>query len=132
MMGSDKQITVAIALSPDPELLPVVDAVVSRLAEQMGFEESQRFNLQQGIQQACRCALENCGGRRGEELRLEFSAFSDRLEVVVEDGQDATKVAEADSFLLNQLLDRVAFEETGEGKLRMTLVKYLDRVGSDG
>lgn len=129
-MGSDKQIAVALALTPDPDLLPVVQGLVNRLAEQMGFGEVQRLNLQEGVRQACRQLIENWGEDGEEEMRLEFSGFSDRLEIVVENGEGAAESAEADAFLLNQLLDRVAFEETREGKSRIILVKYLSRVGS--
>ena len=129
-MGSDKQIAVAMALTPDLGLLPVVEGLVNRLAEKMGFGESQRLNLQKGVGRACRQLIENWGGNGGGEMQLEFSGFSDRLEIVVEDGEGAREAAEPDSFLLNQLLDRVVFEETGEGKSRITLVKYLSRVES--
>lgn len=124
-MGSDKRLAVAMALTPDPELLPVVQGLVSGLAEQLGFGEGQRLNLQQGVLQACRGAM-GTGSEDGvEELRLEFSGFADRLEIVVEEGEGLCEPSGADSFLLNQLLDRVSFEELAEGHRRLTLVKYL-------
>lgn len=129
-MGSDKRIHVAMTLTADPELLPVVRGLVGQMAEQMGFKETQRLNLQQGVQQACRRAMAEGIGKGGETLHLDFTSFPDRIEIVVEEGVKASLNAEANSFLLNQLLDRVVFEETDEGKLRLTLVKYLSPVGS--
>lgn len=130
VMGSDKQIAVAVALTPDLGLLPVLQGLVNRLAEKMGFGESQRFNLQEGVRQACRSLIENWGERGDEEMELKFSGFSDRLEIVVENGEGGAAATGPESFLLNQLLDRVVLEETGEGKSRITLVKYLSRVES--
>ena len=124
-MGSDKRLVVALTLTPDPELLPVVQKLVKWLAERMGFGKSQRLNLQQGVEQACRLLMEKWTGEAGAEMRLEFAGFSDRLEIVVEDGEDVSEPTETDSFLLTQVLDRVAFGETREGKLRLTLVQYL-------
>lgn len=122
--------TVHFALTPAPEFLPTLKVAVSRLAEQAGVEETHRFNLQQAVAQACRRALEKEAQEAGAELRMTVSRLSDRLEIVVEGGKDASKTTEADLFLLNQLLDRVILEETAEGKRRLTLVKYFTRVGS--
>lgn len=121
-MSGDQRIAVALALTPDPSLLPVVQGVVASLAEQVGFGESQRLNLQQGVERACRRWMEAGSGKAEASLRLEFAAFPDRLEVVLEDGGEA---GEADSFLLTHLLDRVSSEEIGGGRQRLTLVKFL-------
>lgn len=126
-MGTDKKIAVTMALTPDPELLPVVRILVGRLAVQMTFPEAQRFNLQQGVAQACGRAMEHAAGRDGRPMQLAFSCFADRLEVAVE---DAGALSEADVFLLNQFFDRVAFEESAAGG-RLTLVQYLSSVGSE-
>lgn len=129
-MGGNKQIAVGMALTPDPQLLPVVQGLVNRLAEKMGFGEGQRFNLQEGVRQACRYLIENWGTSPAEDIELEFSGFADRLEIVVENGEGGGEAASPESFLLNQLLDRVVFEETEQGKSRITLIKYLSRVES--
>lgn len=124
-MGSDKRIAVALALTADPELLPVVEGLVSGLAAQLGFGESQQRNLRQGVEQACRSLMRSGKGDGRGEMRLELAGFSDRLEIVLEDGGGTCESSEADMFLLTQLLDRVALEEMGKGKSRLTLVKYL-------
>ncbi|OFV84332.1 MAG: hypothetical protein A3D93_06750 [Acidobacteria bacterium RIFCSPHIGHO2_12_FULL_67_30] len=129
-MGSDKRIAVALALTPDPDLLPVVEGLVGGLAEQMGFPENQRLNLQQGVEQACRGLMVAAAGDGEGDLRLDFAGFADRLEVTVEDGGQSEQALEADAYLLTQLLDRVSVEEIGEGHLRLTLIKYLSPVGS--
>ncbi len=128
-MGSDKRIAVAVALTPDPALLSVVEGVAGGLAEQMGFPENQRLHLQQGVEQACRGLLPAAPGGAAD-LRLDFAGFSDRLEITVEDGGQSEQALEAGAYRLTQLLDRVSVEEIGEGHLRMTLVKYLSPVGS--
>lgn len=129
-MGSEKRIAVALALTPDPALLPVVQGLAGGLAEQLGFGESQRLNLQQGIVQACRGLMEVTPGKDGAEVRLEFTGFADRLEVVLEDGGGGAGPSEENSFLLAQVLDRVSVEEVGDGRLRLTLVQYLSSAGS--
>lgn len=129
-MGSDKRMAVALVLTPDPGLLPVVQGLVGGLADQMGFAESRRINLQQGVEQACRRLLGSGPGDTGGELRLDFAAFADRLEILVENGGENSETAESDFFLLTQLLDRVAFEQTPAGKRRLTLVQHLSGVRS--
>lgn len=127
LMSDNKQNAVQLALSPAPELLPVVQSVVERLAEQMSFGENQRVSLKQGVQQICRRLLEKPANLRGRELRMEVCGFSDRMEIVLEAKGQARETEEADRVLLNQLLDRVTFEEAGNGQMRITLVKYHSR-----
>ena len=129
-MGSDRRIAVAVALTPDPALLSVVEGVAGGLAEQMGFPENRRLHLQQGVEQACRGLMQAAPGGSAADLRLNFAGFSDRLEITVEDGGQSEQALEAGAYRLTQLLDRVSVEEIGEGHLRMTLVKYLSPVGS--
>lgn len=129
-MGSDRRIAVAVALTPDPALLSVVEGVAGGLAEQMGFPENRRLHLQQGVEQACRGLMPAAPGGGAADLRLNFAGFSDRLEITVEDGGQSEQAVEAGAYRLTQLLDRVSVEEIGEGHLRMTLVKYLSPVGS--
>jgi len=124
-MGAEERTAVVLVFSPDAELIPVAEGLVSGLAEQMGFAESARMNLQQGVGRACRRLLE--GARDSGELRVQCRGFADRVEIILEDG-GAADADEADTFLLTQLLDRVSVEDTGEGRQRVTLVKYL----SDG
>lgn len=123
-MQSENEIEVGLALSCDPELVTVVDALVSGLAAQLGFAASRQRNLQQGVAQACRRLMGAAESPDGREVYLRFTGFPDRLEIVLEDEVEATVESETDTFLLHQLLDRVTIEETGEGKLRMTLVMY--------
>ncbi|MFQ5723132.1 MAG: hypothetical protein ACE5G6_01470 [Terriglobia bacterium] len=123
-MEREKRIVVGLALSCDPGLLPVVEGLVSGLAGQLGFEESRQHNLQQGVIQACRRLMGAAGTYNGREVHLQFTGFPDRLEVVLEDEVQAAEESETESFLLQQLLDRVSVEQTGEGKLRLTLVMY--------
>jgi hypothetical protein len=123
-MSDDKQNAVQLALTPAPELLSVVQSVVERLAEQLSFAESQRVSLKQGVQQVCRRIMEKPASLRGPELRMELCGFSDRVEIVLEAKGRAREAEEADRVLLNQLLDRVTFEEAGNGLMRVTLVKY--------
>ena len=129
-MGSDRRIAVALTLTPDPALLPVVQGLVSGLAVQMGFPENQRLNLQQGVEQACRTLVVGAGRDGAADWRLDFAGFADRLEITVEDGGQSGETLEAGAYRLTQLLDRVSVEEIGEGHLRLTLIKYLSPVGS--
>lgn len=129
-MGNGKQLTVGVALTPDPAFIPALQGLVSRLAEQMGFPDSQRISLQHGVERTCRWMMEKSAGDGRQELHLQLTAFSDRLEIVVEDAGGASEMPQADSFLLSQLLDRVVFETTDAGKVRVTLVKYVAPVGS--
>lgn len=129
-MGSDKRIAVALALTPDPALLPVVQGLVGSVAERMGFPEGQRGDLQQGVERACRNLMATGGGNGKEDLRLDFAGFSDRLEITVEDSGEVETKLEAEAFLLTRLLDRVSVEELGEGHWRLTLTKYLSPAGS--
>ncbi|MGH9804748.1 MAG: hypothetical protein ACRD4D_06225, partial [Candidatus Acidiferrales bacterium] len=106
-MDTDRQIAVRMTLSAVPEFLPLVQGVVDRLAEHREFAESQRLQLKQGIQQAARHLL--LGGGEGEaaEMSLEVAGYADRVEIVVEAEKDLG-TSEADLYLLNELLDRVA------------------------
>jgi hypothetical protein len=118
----------AMTLTPDPVLVPAVQGLTGRLAEQLGFEESQRRNLTEGVGEACRQMMRKLKGIEDDEVQLEFSGYDDRVEIHMENGHDATEpppVSEADSYLLNQLLDRVIFDDNGKGKFRLTLVHYL-------
>lgn len=109
-----------------PEFSSIIALFVDRMAQQAGLAESGRFNLKEGVQRTLAAALEEGKGGSGGEIQLEFMGFSDRLELVVEGGA-AAEPAEADSFLLNQLLDRVTVEEAGETGKRITLVKYTEQ-----
>jgi hypothetical protein len=120
-MDTDKQIAVRITLSAVPEFLPLVQGLVDKLAQNREFEESQRLQLKQGIQQACRHLCRD--GDEEAELSLDVAGYSDRVEVVVETDKELG-ASEADLFLLNELLDRVALEESGQGQYRLTLVQY--------
>lgn len=129
-MGTEKRMRVVLALTPDPDLVPVVAGLTGGLADQMGFEESQRLTLLEGVEQACRCLMGKGRANDGARMRVAFCAFPDRLEIIVEDGGDAAEPSEADSYLLNQLLDRVAVEETNEGTVRLILIKSLSALRS--
>jgi len=120
-MDTDRQIGVRVTLSAVPEFLSLVQALADRLAQNRDFSESQRLQLKQGIQQACR-HLMGAGGEPGE-MCLDLSGYPDRVEIVVETDRDL-ETSEADLYLLNELLDRVALEESGEEGLRLTLVQY--------
>jgi anti-sigma regulatory factor (Ser/Thr protein kinase) len=121
-MDNGKKLALTVVLSPVLDLLPVVRLLVGRLAERMSLRESRRLNLQQGVAQVCGRAMERAG-ENGNPIRLQFSGYPDRLEVVVE---NKVKLNESESYLLNQLLDRVAFEESPNGRDRLTLVQYLN------
>jgi hypothetical protein len=125
-MDTDKQIAVRITLSAVPEFLPLLQSLVDRLAQHREFEENQRLQLKQGIQQASRHLMQD--GEKGGEVSLEIAGYPDRVEVVVETEKDLG-ASEADLYLLNELLDRVALEEGGEGRLRLTLVQYQAAAG---
>lgn len=129
-MDTSKEVKVQMVLTPAPELLPVLQGFVDRLAEMMSFAECQRFNLKQGLRHACRRMMEGEAAAE-EEIRLELSGFPGRLEIALETTAQAAQMTEADSFLLNQLLDRVVFEEIGEGHARITLVKYHSQQGAN-
>lgn len=129
MMSNEKRLTVGITLTPDPSLLPVVGAFLMRMAAQAGFEEKDQLNLRQGFEQVCRRLMAASPGADSGEIRLRFDDFSDRLEITLEGRAGDPEGAEADSYLVNQLLDRVVVEELGEGRLHMTLVKNLSSVG---
>lgn len=126
-MADGRQTTVQMVVTRVPEFLPVVQGFVDQLARQMSFDQRHRLTLKQGILQACRRMMEPGEAGGSEEIALEFLGFSDRLEIVVESGAGVPAATEADAFLLNQLLDRVSVEETGEGGQRITLVKYTER-----
>lgn len=120
-METDKQIAVRMTLSAVPEFLPLVQALADRLAQNREFAESQRLQLKQGIQQACRHL---CGDEQDEaEMSLEVAGYPDRVEIVVETDKELG-TSEADLYLLNELLDHVALEESGRGQFRLTLVQY--------
>jgi len=119
---------VDLALTPDPGLLSAVEATVRVLAGQLGLRESKQQTLVAGVERACRRAFEHWPEGNGRELQLHFSSFSDRLEVVVDDGVRDLPTQEQDEFLLLQLVDRVSFEETEEGTVRITLVQFVPGV----
>ena len=125
-MTDHRRIGVVMTLTPDPELIPAVQGMTSRLAEHLGFAESGQRNLAEGLACACRQVMRKAGGER-EEVRVQFAGYEDRVEISLEDGHDAgqDEMNEADACLLTQLLDRVVFDETADGKLRLTLVHYL-------
>ena len=120
-MDSDKQIAVRITLSAVPEFLTLVQSLVDRLAHNRNFAESQRLQLKQGIQQASRHLMRGEG--EPAEMSLDLAGYSDRVEIVVETEKNLG-TSEADLYLLNELLDRVALEESGGGQYRLTLVQY--------
>ncbi len=100
--------------------------MTGRFAEHLGFAESAQRNLAEGLACACRQVMRQAGRGR-EEVRVQFAGYEDRVEISLEDGHDAgpDEMNEADACLLTQLLDRVVFDETADGKLRLTLVHYL-------
>jgi len=117
-----------MTLTPDPALVPAVQGMTGRLAEQLGFAEEQRQNLTQGIGEACRQMMRKARGIEDEDVELEFSGYDDRVEIHLENGHAATEpppMSDADSYLLNQLLDRVVFDDNGKGKFRLTLVHFV-------
>lgn len=117
-----------MTLTPDPGLVPAVQGMTGRLAEQLGFEEGQARNLTQGVGEACRQMMRKGKGIEDEDVQLEFSGYDDRVEIHMENGHDATEpppMSDADSYLLNQLLDRVVFDDNGKGKFRLTLVHFV-------
>ena len=119
-----------MTLTPHTDLIPAVQGMTGRLAEQLGFAEIEQRNLAEGLGQACRQIMRRAEGE-GEEVRLQFAGYDDRIEINIEDGPDAepNEMNDADAYLLTQLLDRVVFEETEDGKLRLTLVHYLAAAG---
>lgn len=117
-----------MTLTADPELVPAVQNMTGRLAEQLGFKESARRSLAEGVGQACRQMMRKARGIEDEDVRLEFAGYEDRVEIHLENGHEATEpppMSDADAYLLNQLLDRVVFDQTREGKFRLTLVHYV-------
>ena len=115
-----------MTMTPDPELIPAVQGMTGRLAEHLGFAEGAQRNLTEGLACACRQVMRNAGGER-EDVQLQFAGYEDRVEISLEDGRAAVpdSVNEADACLLTQLLDRVVFHQTADGRLRLTLVHYL-------
>lgn len=120
-METEKQIAVRITLSAVPEFLPLVQSLADRMAVNREFAESQRLQMKQGIQQASRHLLQGEG--EDAEMSLDLAGYADRVEIVVESQKDLG-ASEADLYLLNELLDRVALEESGGGLHRLTLVQY--------
>jgi hypothetical protein len=127
-MDAEKQIAVRMVVSAVPESLAVVQSLADRLAQNRDFEESQRLQLKQGIEQASRHLLRREEEGEEAELSLDLAGYADRVEVVVETEKDRG-TSEADLFLLNELVDRVVLEESGEGQLRLTLVQYQAAAG---
>lgn len=113
-------------MTPDPELIPAVQGMAGRLAEQLGFGEGAQRNLREALACACRQVM-RVAGREREELQLQFAGYEDRVEINLEDGQATVpdERTEADACLLAQLLDRVVYDQTPDGKLRLILVHYL-------
>ncbi|MCI0404401.1 MAG: hypothetical protein L0212_12930 [Acidobacteria bacterium] len=127
-MTNHRRIALVLTLTPDPDLVPAVQGLTGRLAEQLGFEDDQRRNLTEGIGQACRQMMRKAKGIEDEDVQVWFSGYEDRVEISLENGHDATEpppMSDADSYLLNQLLDRVVFDSNGRGKFRLTLIHYL-------
>jgi hypothetical protein len=127
-MTNHRRIALVMELTPDPDLVPAVQGMTGRLAEHLGFAEDQRRRLAEGVGQACRQMMRKAKGILDEDVKLWFSGYEDRVEISLEDGHDATEpppMSDADSYLLNQLLDRVVFDSNGRGKFRLTLVHYL-------
>lgn len=120
-MDTEKQFAVRITMSAVPEFLALVQRLADRLAENREFAESQRLQLKQGIQQACRHLTAEPGD--AAELSVDISGYPDRVEIMMET-QTGLETSEADLYLLNELLDRVALEENEGGRLRLTLVQY--------
>lgn len=122
-----------MTLTPDPELVPAVQGMTGRLADQLGFEAGQARNLTQGIGEACRHMMRKDKGVEDEDVQLEFTGYEDRVEIHLENGHEATEpppMSDADSYLLGQLLDRVVFDDNGRGKFRLTLVHFAAASGS--
>lgn len=115
---------IAVALTPDLALLPVVDAVVAGVAAHLGFRKDRQENLQRGVEKVCRRLMEGMKTSNEREIRLNLAGFSDRMEVVLEDELSLEPSAK-ESLLHNELVDRVSVEETEDGRVRMTLVHYL-------
>lgn len=123
-MGERDQTTVMrMRVTPVPEFVPVVQGFVEQLAGQLKFKEPQRLNLKEGVGRACAQMMESGEAAAGGEMQLEFNGFPDRLEIVLE-AEKGREPAEAQAFLLNELLDRVSFEETPNGGRRLVLVKF--------
>ena len=132
-MTNQRRIALAMTLTPDPGLVPAVQGMTGRLAEQLGFEENQARSLTQGVGEACRHMMRKAKGIEDEDVQLEFAGYDDRVEIHLEDGHEATDpppMSDADSYLLSQLLDRVVFDDNGKGKFRLTLVHFI--AGAEG
>jgi len=117
-----------MTLTPDPGLVPAVQGMTGRLAEQLGFEKGQARNLTQGVGEACRQMMRKAKGIDDEDVQLEFAGYDDRVEIHLENGHDAAEpppMTDAESYLLSQLLDRVVFDNNGRGKFRLTLVHFV-------
>ncbi|MGH9779526.1 MAG: hypothetical protein ACRD5I_14055 [Candidatus Acidiferrales bacterium] len=127
-MTNHRRIALAMTLTPDPGLVPAVQGMTGRLAEQLGFEAGQARNLTQGVGEACRQMMRKAKGIEDEDVQLEFAGYDDRVEIHLENGHDATEpppMSDAESYLLSQLLDRVVFDDNGRGKFRLTLVHFV-------
>ena len=120
-MDTEKQIAVRVTMSAVPEFLALVQGLADRLAENREFAESQRLQLKQGIQQACRHLTAEQDDNA--ELSVDISGYPDRVEIMLET-EKGLETSEADLYLLHELLDRVAVEENEGGQLRLTLVQY--------
>jgi len=117
-----------MTLTPDPGLVPAVQGMTGRLAEQLGFEAAQARSLTQGVGEACRQMMRKAKGIEDEDVQLEFAGYDDRVEIHLENGHDATEpppMSDAESYLLSQLLDRVVFDDNGRGKFRLTLIHFV-------
>lgn len=120
---------VSLAFSTDPALLGIVRGAVQFVARRNRFAEAEALNLTHAVEQACRMIIaEHYQGRPTETLRLRLDILTDRLEVVVEDGEMAAlPETSPDAFLMARGVDRVVQERTAEGLLRLTLIKYRSR-----
>lgn len=132
-----------LVLHDDARLLAAIPSVVQFAAERCGLSSEAQQGLAEAAVEACKETFPLMEGQTtdGEPtVKVIVSDFTDRVEVAIEHTGEALPTAGLDTFVgdavsgegagLSKALqmtkvDRVQYQ-TGEGRSRMTLIKYCD------
>src|SRR5271169_5583121 len=131
-----------LVLHEDTRLFGAISAVVHHASQRCGLSEAGQQGLAAAAEEACRETFPLMDGQTTGEptVKVIVSDFTDRVEVAIEHTGEALPTAGLDTFVgdavsgegagLSKALqmtkvDRVQYQ-TGEGRSRMTLIKYCD------